>query len=363
MDGAVAVDVAEGQDKAGINIKMRQVPVYHIRGVLGGDLPTADPSMPPAMAGRLVQINVTPAGGGNMMNGLAGMQPANPDGSFDIGGLTPGVWTVSMLRTQGLVQLLGQTTVVISNGDVADLKLIARNAVDIAGTVRIVPEAATAAAPAAQQVQTNSQTTVQPAVALRVNQVTLQPVEGFVTGANTRPAQVKDDGSFVLQNVAPLSYRVSAVAPAGGYLKSATLNGQDVLRAGADMSSGGKLELIVSMTAAEIDGNVTNSDGQPATDAIVTVTPNPAQPGSRDLYRQARTRADGSFTLQGLAPGKYRVYAWEELEPGASLDPDFMQPFESLATDISVEDSDKKTVTLAEISKAKAADVNHRAGH
>ena len=39
-----------------------------------------------------------------------------------------------------------------------------------------------------------------------------------------------------------------------------------------------------------------------------------------------------------------------------------MQPFEDLATSIGVEENDRKTVTLAEISKAKAADVNHQAG-
>jgi hypothetical protein len=156
---------------------------------------------------------------------------------------------------------------------------------------------------------------------------------------------------------------VSAAVPAGGYLKSATLNGQDALQHAVDMSSGGTLELVVSMTAAEVDGTVTGSDGQPATDATITVTPDPQQPDRRDLYRQARTRGDGGFTLKGLAPGKYRVFAWEEMEPGAFLDPDYMKPFESLGTEISVDDNDRKTVTLQEISKEKAAEVNRRAGH
>jgi hypothetical protein len=37
-------------------------------------------------------------------------------------------------------------------------------------------------------------------------------------------------------------------------------------------------------------------------------------------------------------------------------------PPEYLGTSISVDDSDKKTVALTEISKAKAADVKHQAG-
>jgi hypothetical protein len=327
-------------------VRMHKVPIYHIRGTVGGDLPAGDPNMP-GMNNRL-QISAMPPGG-MLGGGGLNMQMMNADGSFDIGGLTPGVWTVSVMRAQGQLQTLVQSTVVISNRDVTDLNLMARNAVDITGTVRIVPEGAVAAAPAAQSGQANnSQASAMPAAAPRVGQVSLDSADGNIMGGNVQPARVQDDGTFVLKNVAPLKYRVFVNVPAGG--------------SGADMSSGGKLDLVVSMTAAEIDGTVTDAEGHPATDAIVTIVPDPAQPGRRDIYRQARTRSDGSFTAMGLVPGKYRVYAWEELEPGSYLDPDYMKPFESLGASISVDDSDKKTVTVAEITKANAADVNRRAG-
>ena len=37
----------------------------------------------------------------------------------------------------------------------------------------------------------------------------------------------------------------------------------------------------------------------------------------------------GGFTFKSLTPGEYRVYAWEEAEYGAWMDPDFMKPLES----------------------------------
>ncbi len=401
LEGAVPVDAVEGQDKAGMNVRMRKVPVFHIRGTIGGDLPAPDPTMPAAMAGRL-QISVSPPGG--MLAGALNMQATNPDGSFDIAGLTPGVWSVAVMKAQGQIQVLSQTTVVISNRDVTDLKVMAKAPVDITGLVRIVPDGAAAIAPAIQPQgggpnagRGGSQPAnpalgqlgggqpfggpasgrgasgrgagggqsgagaAQQAPQVRI-QVTLDPVDGLTLGGSVQPGPMQADGSFVIHNVPPLSYRVMAVAPPRGYVKSSTLNGQDTLRAGIDMSSGGRVEVVVSMTAAQIDGTVTNADGQATADAIVTVTPDPVQPGRRDLYKQARSRADGGFTVQGLAPGKYRVFAWEDLEQGANQDPDYMQPFESLGTSVSVEDSDKKTVSVVEITKAKAQDVNRRVG-
>jgi hypothetical protein len=366
LQGAVAVDVAEGEEKNGMNLQMHQVPVYHVRGKLTGDLPPAEPGAGP-VAGR-IQISVTPPD-----SGMFGMntQMVKPDGSFDIAGLTPGTWTVTAMRMQGQMQTIGRSTVVISNQDVGDVDLAARGTVDISGVVRMVPENADAApqTSAPQGSQNRGQNAgpgrgaAQAAQAARMRMVQLQPEDGFMMGANVQPAQVQADGSFKFTGVPPVRFRVNGPVPPGGYLKTATLNGQDALQHGVDMSSGGTLELVVSMTAAEVDGTVTGNDGQPATDAMVILTPDPLQPDRRDLYRQARTRNDGGFTVRGLAPGKYRVYAWEEIEQGAFFDPDYMHPFESLGTQISVDDSDKKTVTLQEISKDKAAEVNRRAGH
>lgn len=361
LQGAVAVDVAEGEEKNGMNLQIHQVPVYHIRGKLTGDLPAAEPGVGP-MAGR-IQISATPPG-----SGMFGMnsQMVKPDGSFDIGGLTPGTWTITAMRMQGQMQTVGRSTVVISNQDVGDVDLAAKGGVDIAGVVRIVPENATVTPQNSGAQGSASQNTALgrgAAQVARVRAVQLLPDDGFMIGGNVQPAQVQADGSFKFTGVPPLRFRVDAGVPPGGYLKSATLNGQDALQNAVDMSSGGTLQLVVSMTAAEVDGTVTGSDGQPATDAMITITPDPLQPERRDLYHQARTRADGGFTMKGLAPGKYRVFAWEEIEQGAFLDPEYMHPFESLGTQISVDDNDKKTVTMQEISKDKVADVNRRAGH
>jgi hypothetical protein len=55
---------------------------------------------------------------------------------------------------------------------------------------------------------------------------TLDAADGNIMGSNGRPARVQDDGSFVLENVAPLKYRVFVNAAAGGYVKSAQSTGR-----------------------------------------------------------------------------------------------------------------------------------------
>jgi len=44
------------------------------------------------------------------------------------------------------------------------------------------------------------------------------------------------------------------------------------------------------------------------------------------------------------------VYAWEELEPGAHLDPQFTAPYESCSVAIEVGEKDEKNVTIKRIA-------------
>ena len=45
-------------------------------------------------------------------------------------------------------------------------------------------------------------------------------------------------------------------------------------------------------------------------------------------------------------PGEYKVYAWEDLEAGAYMDPDFMKPIDSKGEALTLRENDQKSLQL-----------------
>jgi len=42
-----------------------------------------------------------------------------------------------------------------------------------------------------------------------------------------------------------------------------------------------------------------------------------------ERYRIAGTDQNGQFTIRGIVPDQYSLFAWEDIEPNAYRDPDF----------------------------------------
>ena len=64
------------------------------------------------------------------------------------------------------------------------------------------------------------------------------------------------------------------------------------------------------------------------------------------LIKTATTDADGKFHVAGLAPGKYRVYAWTEIMADNYTDPDFMRRFQNDGGRIEVKEGSSEQVTI-----------------
>jgi hypothetical protein len=68
-----------------------------------------------------------------------------------------------------------------------------------------------------------------------------------------------------------------------------------------------------------------------------------------DLYKTATTDQVGHFTLRGVAPGDFKLFAWESLEPNAYFDPDVVRGAEPSAKAVRVNESSKLSVNLTVI--------------
>ena len=51
-------------------------------------------------------------------------------------------------------------------------------------------------------------------------------------------------------------------------------------------------------------------------------------------------------TLRRITQARYKAYAWEDIEPGAYMDPDFMKAMENKGEAVSLREGDQKTTTL-----------------
>jgi hypothetical protein len=180
----------------------------------------------------------------------------------------------------------------------------------------------------------------------------LQPAEvGGIVFGPFPTQQVKEDGSFLLDDVGADRYTVSVNGlPEGFYLKSVRSANLDVLADGLEVggASPAPLDVVLSPRAGQVSGTVLDGKTQKAAAGMtVVLVPQEKERGNREsFYRTATTDAAGGFTFKSLTPGEYRVYAWEEAEYGAWMDPDFLKPQESRGEAVSVPEGGRQTVPV-----------------
>jgi hypothetical protein len=66
------------------------------------------------------------------------------------------------------------------------------------------------------------------------------------------------------------------------------------------------------------------------------------------LYLTANVDAAGKFHLDAI-PGSYKAFAWEDVEPGAWLDPDFISHHESRGRSVRVIDGGNELIEVSVI--------------
>lgn len=317
----------------------------------GAEIQQIDIDMKPvhavAVRGRMVNQST----GGSTQGGWVGLVPRDADsdsgpgvkagkyfpgvrynggvqdsqGNFELRAVPAGsYWLTANLQGNGR-QYQGREPLEVGDSDVQGLIVTVSAGVSIAGRIRIDPP---------KPFNYSS---------LGIN---LIPEEAM--GGGGGGAQPKANGDFFLQDVGAGSYRLSVGGfPEEYYLKSAKLGGVDVLDAGLniDSASPGALEIELSSQGGSISGAVFR-DHQPAA-ATVFLVPNPPRRNRQDLYSMKATKADGTFTLLGLPPGDFKLFAFEDAEPGMWWsDPSALQSYEAKGQAIHIDDGGSQSIQL-----------------
>jgi len=112
------------------------------------------------------------------------------------------------------------------------------------------------------------------------------------------------------------------------------------------------MEIVIAANPGTLNGQVLNDVRQPIGGAYVTLfASNPADRLYRtDMYKVTGTDNEGRFQLQGLRPGDYRVFAWENIENGTWIDSTFLRLNEERGTTIHIDEGQTQTATFPIIS-------------
>jgi hypothetical protein len=82
----------------------------------------------------------------------------------------------------------------------------------------------------------------------------------------------------------------------------------------------------------------------------VALIPEAERQSRLTLFKTTLTDQNGHYSIQGIAPGSYKVYAFEDLPQGANQDPDFMKAFEKSAESVTIGEGAHESRQLQQIS-------------
>jgi hypothetical protein len=99
-------------------------------------------------------------------------------------------------------------------------------------------------------------------------------------------------------------------------------------------SSEEAIEIHLEEQGGVVQGVARDAAGQPVANASVLLAPDFAKRKNSLLYKRTITNSAGQFSVRGLAPGDYQLFAWSSPPPGAEEDPAFLEPFESRSTTV-----------------------------
>jgi len=156
------------------------------------------------------------------------------------------------------------------------------------------------------------------------------------------------DNPFTIR-LAPGDYRIRAlVIPPEAYIRSIRLGTQDVLNDGLhlDASFQSPLEIIIAADTGTLEGAAANAQKRPEPNVVVALIPGGAHRQRVDLIQDVRTDAEGRFRFEHVPPGDYSIYSWEDVEPTAWMNSNFMKDFENRGRPVHIDAGVHQTISV-----------------
>jgi len=314
VSGAIPQDVGPGQQLRGLSFNLRKTRPATIRGKV-----IAPPDAAAVNAGLMT---VTDSG----QSSTSGNVNDKKTGKFEFAGIPPGLVYVTGDYTHNGVRHDTFVPVEVGSSDI-EIELRPIPPSDIAGEISVEGD---------------------PAFDFTKLGLSL---DGASAGHNPPGgAAIGKDGRLLIRGITPGKYRLSLNRIQTLYIKSIRWGTTDITDAPLDLMAGvparTELSIVLGSDGGELTGTVANEKSEPVQGAMITLVPT-GQHRSRPFYKNANTDAAGHFTIRGIAPGSYKILAWDQVNSNAVMyDPDFLRPYEGAGTMLEIQPKGKHTADL-----------------
>lgn len=237
---------------------------------------------------------------------------------FDLSKSAPGSYRVAVV---GIGGVLDAVSLEVTNHDFDSLGLQVTRPADILGLLHWEDNRSRGDTPRSSRIEPDSESPARLVLKTLYENLPSPPA-----------TSVKNDGTFSFLRVHSGnsgSYRLTVNAGNdGAYIKVLTINGLETPDLSVTVTGESyKIEVAASLNGGSLRGVVVDQEGEPVPGASTTLIPEDAS--RSDLYKSTLSDQNGQYMFSGLAPGQYRVYAWETLAQDAQFDPSFVNRHQS----------------------------------
>ena len=283
------IEAKAGNDITGLEIRLLRQHTMSISGTVTGI---------PDHAG-LATVYMRYAATAEQLSGLRGAL-CDAAGRFSFARLPAGVYGFYAIYSSGSRPFQSTTVKVeLDSADQAGVELALHPGEDLSGTLQVT------GLPAEKRT------------------VRLEPVERYGYFSGPLSGAVDSDGAFQIANVMAGEYRVVVEPlPGNGYVKTVQVDGVAAPGGIVDLSRGARgsrVKVLAAAGAGQLSGRVRDKDGRPIVNSstMVFLMTDPKLISEDEMTRVSSP--DGSYSRNGIRPGKYRLFALDLMRYGSEV--------------------------------------------
>lgn len=312
----------------------------------GDDFPVNFSLTPsPSLSIRGTVVNLPPRTSATIMlqshdfNIIQNGAEVHKDGSFVIHDVSPGNYTITASVDGSSVPMTARQTLQVGTTGIDGLRLSPQPGATIRGRLRVEASGATSRFDPAQ-------------IFLTLQSAGDDDAAGFTMGERfTNLTHVAADGTFGWNDVPPGNYDVQLLGETGAkqdwFVKSVSSGGHETNESSFSVNGGAQvLDVTVSANGGIVSGAVVDSKSQPVSNVVVVAVPEARLRTRIDRFQKTETDQTGHFSLHGLPPGSYTLYAWDSVEGEAYFNPEFLQKYDGQGSGVRIAEGERKSVQV-----------------